>query len=289
MHPLGGPLPRAFSTYNHIMQRIQTGITASTLKVAAIIGMTANHVAHALSGQLPVFATEALFWLGGITFPIMAYLIVEGYRHTSDVRRYLGRLLAFGVISQAPYTLLFGWTGNVFFTLAIGLAIIWAHDACASRKTFAAILIGGLAVSLLCDWGLLGPLMILLFYLLREHPHGLFRTMVVPYAATLIPALIELGATISGLEGPDAGSVLGFTMSFERFADATKMLGLPIEAANTLVAEVANMGYALIGFTLACILLLLYDGRRGRPMKWLFYIYYPAHLLVIWLVKLALS
>ncbi len=131
--------------------------------------------------------------------------------------------------------------------------------------------------------------MILLFYLLREHPHGLFRTMVVPYAATLIPALIELGATISGLEGPDAGSVLGFTMSFERFADATKMLGLPIEAANTLVAEVANMGYALIGFTLACILLLLYDGRRGRPMKWLFYIYYPAHLLVIWLVKLALS
>ena len=43
--------------------------------------------------------------------------------------------------------------------------------------------------------------------------------------------------------------------------------------------------YPLLGCTATIPLLLAYNGSRGRPMKWLFYAYYPAHILVLGLAK----
>ena len=45
------------------------------------------------------------------------------------------------------------------------------------------------------------------------------------------------------------------------------------------------MLYPLLGCTATIPLLLAYNGSRGRPMKWLFYAYYPAHILVLGLAK----
>lgn len=271
------------------------GITGFTLKLAALAGMTANHVAHAFIAQLPVLAAEALYWLGGLTFPIMAFLLVEGYRHTSSVPRYLGRLLAFAALSQAPFTLLFGWTGNIFFTLAIGLAIIWVWDTAPVRAAGPAALAAGLALSILCDWAILGPTMIFAFWRLRAHPRGVLLTMLIPFATMAIPAafsIAEAFAMANGSGGAANASLTdaaGFLASFQQFADATRMAGLPMEFTNALLTQVCQLGYALVGFTLATILLLRYNGRRGRPLKWAFYAYYPVHLLVIWLVRTALA
>ena len=77
-------------------------VTAFVLKVAAIVGMTCNHVANVFGSELPGGAMVALYSLGGLTFPIMAYLLCEGYRHTSSVRRYTERLAVFAVVSQIP-------------------------------------------------------------------------------------------------------------------------------------------------------------------------------------------
>ena len=67
-------------------------VTAFALKVAAIVGMTCNHIANVFGSELPGGAMVALYSLGGLTFPIMAYLLCEGYRHTSSVRRYAERV-----------------------------------------------------------------------------------------------------------------------------------------------------------------------------------------------------
>lgn len=270
------------------MQQTRTGITGFTLKLAAIIGMTANHVAHAFIAELPLFAAEALYWLGGITFPVMAYLIVEGYLHTSSPPRYLARLLIFALISQAPFTLLFGWTGNVFFTLAIGLILIWVHDTASSRLVNAGAIFAGMLVSLLCDWAVLGPLMIFMFFIFRTHRNGVLITMAVPFATIFIPAALRIAGAFAGAEGAlsaNAAGALGLLVSFEQMADAVRMMGLPMDFANEMVVQVCSIGYALIGFTVATILILGYNGQRGPSMKWFFYVYYPAHLLVIWAVK----
>ena len=155
-------------------------VTAFALKVAAIVGMTCNHIANVFGSELPGGAMVALYSLGGLTFPIMAYLLCEGYQHTSSVRRYAERLAVFAVVSQIPYSLLFGATGNVLITLLIGLGMLWLVDRQRQNLVLCALgLLGGLAVSSFCDWGIIGPLMILLFWHFHERPRGVALAMLV--------------------------------------------------------------------------------------------------------------
>ena len=82
--------------------------------------------------------------IGRMAFPIYAFCLVEGFRHSHDLRRYGGRLLLLGVISQLPYafTLNRGYLEpafgevfpinpsrafrslNILFTLFIGLVLL---------------------------------------------------------------------------------------------------------------------------------------------------------------------
>ena len=105
------------------------GVSSFTLKVVAIVGMTFNHFCYMFYAHLPTEALCVLFGFGGLTFPIMAFLLVEGYNHTSNIKRYASRLFVFALISQVPYTLFLAPTTlNVLFTLLIGLALLYLYD-----------------------------------------------------------------------------------------------------------------------------------------------------------------
>lgn len=221
-------------------------VTAFALKVAAIVGMTCNHVANVFGDGLPGGLMVALYALGGLTFPIMAYLLCEGYRHTSSVRRYAERLGIFAVISQVPYSLLFGAVGNVLITLLIGLGMLWLIDHKRQNRVLCALgLLGALAASAFCDWGVIGPLMIVLFWHFHDQPRGAALAMLVPFLGLGLPAL-------------------------------------SVAVGDPTPLSLGVLGYYTVGFGLATILMLNYNGQRGRPLKWFFYGYYPAHLLVLW-------
>lgn len=231
--------------------RPQPAVNAFALKIAAIAGMTCNHIANVFGASMPEAPTVALYMVGGLTFPIMAYLLCEGYRHTSSVRRYAERLALFAVISQAPYSLLFGAQGNVLITLLIGLGLLWVLDRGNNALAKGAAVIGGIAFSVFCDWGIVGPLLIVLFWHLHDRPRGSALAMAVAALGLGIPALSQA------------------------VADPTPV---------TLGA----LGYYTVGFGAATVLILNYNGQRGRPMKWFFYGYYPAHLLALWALTLLL-
>lgn len=291
-------------------------ISSFSLKVIAIVGMTCNHVANALApaiASLPgigPFALVALYSLGGLTFPIMAFLLVEGYIHTSNVKRYAARLLVFALISQIPFSLLWGAEGNVLFTLLIGLGVLYAHDHCTSRLTFAVLACLGLAASYLCDWGIIGPVMIYLFFICKPSgAKGVVTTMIVPFAAIGLPALAELlflaagalageasiavspvaetaaAGTLSSSEpGVAAAALTSYASSSELRLASTLSTASSSQLLDNLLLF-GQVGYALIGFTIATCALCCYRGTRGRPLKWFFYAYYPLHLLVIWVIS----
>ena len=225
------------------------GLTSFTLKVAAIVAMTLNHIGVIFGESLPLWATSALCATGGIVFPIMAFLIVEGYLHTSNVKKYATRLFVFALVAQIPFWLFLDHRGNVLFTLLAGLIVIYLYDHMENRPLFWFVGIAITAVTIYCDWGVVGIILIMLFFVLRTRDDKVTLPMVFLLVAMALPKGIVLLGT----------------------GDLTQ---LPMFL------------FYVVGFPLAMVLLRCYDGRRGRPMKWFFYVYYPLHITVIGLLSM---
>ena len=276
--------------------------SAFTLKVVAIAGMTCNHVANVFAAQLPGWCVALLCTFGGLTFPIMAFLLNEGYRHTSDVRRYAIRLGGFALVSQIPYSLLWGATANVLVTLLIGLGLLWADDHLRNRMAYGAIVVAAVVASSFCDWGIIGPIMIMLFHGLRNRPHGVVIAMLVPLLALGLPAaqwaVEEASAAAGGAEPTITEQLMGTTRSEAAIgelavespeaADLNPQSTRTVDDAAPLAASLGTLGYYTIGFGIATALMASYRGRRGRPLKWFFYVYYPGHLFALWALSTAL-
>ncbi|WP_080801345.1 TraX family protein [Arabiibacter massiliensis] len=224
------------------------GLSSFALKAVAIIGMTFNHGCYIFYPYLPVEALSVLFGLGGATFPIMAFLLVEGYVHTSNVRRYALRLLVFALIAEVPFWLFLSHEGNVLFTLLLSLAALYLYDRLENRALFWLAFAALTAASAVCDWGILGPIMVLMMRVLPGRRERIVLPILLPIVSSGLPYALQLFATLD-------------------------LVNLPFAL------------YGLVGCTLAIPLLLAYNGARGRSMKWFFYAYYPLHILVLGLAK----
>lgn len=131
------------------------------LKVIAILLMLVDHIGHVFFPQYISFRI-----VGRMSFPIFAYYISMGYLHSSNMKKYAGRLFLFGVLSQVPYYLLFGGGLNIFFTLLLGLICIYFLD---QKKYFFLVLAILSPMILDFEYGYYGLFMIIAFYYFREN------------------------------------------------------------------------------------------------------------------------
>lgn len=212
------------------------------LKAVAIVAMTCNHAAYIFADQLPFPAYCALEGVGGLTFPIMAYLMAEGWRHTSNINRYEMRLAVFALVAQVPFSLFLGMEGNVLITLFLGLLVLHLHSLLGFRPAWWIAAVAAAVASGACDWGFIGVVMIVLAGLLPTQSQQAAACGLLPMLAHGLPA-------VAALMGGDA------------------------EAVPVLLYAVGN--------GCAAALLCCYSGRRGRPLKWFFYVYYPLHIAVL--------
>lgn len=190
---------------------MKKGISGSTLKFIAIFAMLIDHIAAAVimrllmqNGLNELNAAEestVLQWLsengtlyyvyiimrmiGRIAFPIFCFLLVEGYLHTHDVKKYALRLGAFALLSEIPFDLAFnskilefGYQ-NVFFTLFFGLLTIIGYHFLEQKTEYNFILrtilqllvIGagmGAAYFFKTDYAQNGIICIVVLYLFRK-------------------------------------------------------------------------------------------------------------------------
>ena len=255
------------------MEKITRGLSAYQLKVIAIIAMAIDHIAW---GFVPTASPLGLLMhlIGRMTMPIMCYFLVQGYQHTRNLKKYMGRLLLFAAISYFPFVyfssgqLGFG-SGNVLFTLFLGLCALWIKDHVKSPLARVLAIIGICFVSTLCDWPIFGVLLVLVFGSNQQNPKKQkIYFALVALSMSLLMSLPYLGVGLLQLMGKDP------------------IVLWNLQRLPTLWEFCADAGMHL-GVFLALPLLAKYNGDRGRGPggRWLFYVFYPAHLILLSLIQ----
>lgn len=223
---------------------MEKGLSQEDLKILACVTMLVDHAALLFDGS------PWLRVIGRLAFPIYCFLLTEGIRHTRDVRRYLSRLLFAAIVSEPIYDLvLYPCVGiwqhqNVLWTLALGCAMLWCMTMIHKPVAkLAVMLLFALAAQLVrASYGSSGIYMIALFALCRGMPEGKWVL-----AAGLL--------VINWLMGSFTVSVFGLDVPVQLFAE------------------------------LALVPIFLYSGEKRTRLKavsWGFYLFYPAHLLLLW-------
>lgn len=162
-------------------------LSGSALKTIALVCMIIDHVASVLSsrfawtlfsiGSRSYTAYTVMRSIGRISFPIYCFLLVEGFLHTKDRKRYALRLFVFALISEIPWNLAHSlkltYSGqNVFFTLCLGcLGMICLEYFSEDKPRLLLSMLGLMAVSLLlrADYGITGFGFIIMMYILRDN------------------------------------------------------------------------------------------------------------------------
>lgn len=255
------------------------GITGFTLKVIAAITMLLDHIAWTLIDPVLISKGIVSYYfffrlsdfsmapalcvlstlfhlLGRLAFPIFLFLLVEGFCHTRNIKKYIIRMAAFALISETPFDLcMYGKItiatqngilpilrlDNVFFTLTLALIAILVLDTLAksslsvlSRRMIgipAVVLLTFIAYAISSDYALVGVPAACAMYLLRNN-----RTK--------------------------AYGVGTAVLCFSSISEIVSFLMLPF--------------------------IRRYNGQRGKysfAIKYAFYIIYPLHLIILWRIR----
>lgn len=235
---------------------LEKRLSGNQLKLIAVLSMLTDHAGYALyngiiegtpepAAEYPVLYGIYLSMrvLGRIAFPIFAYLLVEGFFHTGNRRKYILRMGIFAMISEIPFnlfltgSLFFPQYQNVFFTFVIGLCMMSGMEAIRRRvfgelglvlQLLLVVAASGLAWILCVDYQFYGIMLIAVFYWFYGRAEW--------------------------------QCLLGFLWQMN------------------CEAMWISRGGLLVSF----LLLYLYNGERGkRKFGYAFYLFYPAHLLML--------
>ena len=231
------------------MELKRPSLSGSTLKMIALVIMFIDHIgAVIVQRTMTMEGFNHDFWsslympiryVGRLAFPIFCFLLVEGFVHTSNIKKYLKGMLIFALISEIPFNLSIAGTvfsldyQNIFWELAMGiLAMISLKKIESSKLNYliqvilriaVIIVFAAIAEGLNFDYGMYGIISIVALYAFREN----------------------------------------------------RLMQLLIGALSFYWEPVAPLAF---------LLLASYNGKRGKNIKYLFYVFYPSHLLLLYLV-----
>lgn len=251
-------------------------MTWNQLKWIAIVSMTIDHIDKFIPIQVILLEyagveLETSFILirfftviGRIAFPIYAYGIAQGMVYTSGQLKYFLRLFVFALISEIPFQLAnFGsdWsfgTRNVLFTLLLGAVSCWIVQ-CFRKKNLGWVAVFPVAILVLVaeilhmDYGGMGILFIVIPFIFFSN-----RKM-------CLGSLFALSIILYVFVNQFTGSGFYWMEDFQNF-------------------EIVAL--KLFGAVIGVALLLFYHGEKGKSKsRWFFYVYYPAHLLVLYAIS----
>lgn len=236
-------------------------LNRDALKYIALLFMFAGHFIGYTMKYIHAFGMpkKCLWWVLRMQYfapPVFMFFIAEGFHYTRSAPKYALRLGVLTFVTQFAYVLchkqcldwqVFFTEWNVIATMLCGLLVLMLWESKLKLWQKVPLLLLCAGASWFTEWQITGVLEILVLHLLREKP------------------LLRLGV------------FSGIMYVFLAVSSGTVFLGFS--------------GLCTFGIFVLPILLVtfFYNGKKGRfPVfsKYLFYVFYPAHLLLIFLVKI---
>lgn len=240
-------------------------ITSTALHILAMALMLCDH----LWGTV-VPGNDWLTCIGRLAFPIFAFMLVEGYFHTRNLKKYVLRLLIFALLSELPFNLAIGsrWFypihQNVLWSFLLSIGLIHLNEKARSKGKLWLQLLTALTTTMfgallglitMLDYYHAGVLTVLVFYFFRQRKWWSFLGQLICLWYINVEMLGGLG--------------------YE----------LQLWGHNFFLPQ---QGFAL----LALLPIWLYRGKQGFHNKFLqytYYAFYPVHLLILGILKMLLS
>ena len=227
--------------------------TANQLKIIALVFMFFDHFVSVFFPHNEII-NLVFRVLGRTAAPVFCFFIAQGYYYTSDIKKYITRLLIFAVISHIPYNLAFGLSisplaaTSVIWPLAMGLiALAVIKNEGIHILLRLALVCVCCAVSYTANWNFFAVLWIVGFGLF----HGNFKRQALSFCI--------IGAAY-------------LAWQFRRFG----------------VFHPIYPQWFQLGIFLALPLLFMYSGKQGNKSRfsaWFFYVFYPAHLILLFILN----
>lgn len=226
------------------------GISSSEIKYIAILAMLIDHIAW-LFVPIDTPLAQIMHFIGRITAPVMCFFISEGFHYTRNFGKYLSRMCVFAVISHFAYA--YYWEMDFFAkyresmitTLVLCLLTLWVINNDKIHKGYKlAIVLLLMYLAEFCSWGSTA----ILFTLAFEFSRGNRKAQLISYSAVAFVCNI------------------------------LPLVKIAFSAPELFLQQIYNFGLFL-----PVLLLLLYNGEKGggKATKWIFYIFYPAHLILL--------
>ena len=224
-------------------------LDGTMLKIIAMVSMVFDHAGD-------MFFPDVLWprMIGRLAMPIFSFCIAEGYIHTRDKNKYLLRMCIFALVSEVPFDLAFERNinlthQNIMLTFALAILALRLFD-----------LIRGA----------------------RKETTGKYSI-----GKTVLGSLAVIAI---------AGISLAVKADYHIFAVLSVFLFYVLK--DTKIYIRSGVGVAFLALTrtvgyycttgLSFIPLLLYNGKKGKGLKWLFYAFYPGHLLLLYVLRMVL-
>ncbi len=234
------------------------GLSASTLKIIACVAMFIDHMGLHLFPDIVLFRA-----IGRLAFPLFAFFIAQGCRYTRNKSKRFWLVFGLGAVCEGVYFLYSGvWDGNVLLTFSCSIPLIYTIQGIKAG-------LAQRAVRRTCLFTLgFGCMLVFSIWIVRILPldYGLF--------GILLPAFAVLPDYREG-EAPD----------WLEKADRPIWRLLLFFGGMALQWAFSDRQPLRLFAFLALVPLAFYNGQPGKKgWKYGFYLFYPAHLLLIALI-----
>ncbi len=268
------------------LQISKKGFTGFQIKFLALILMFIDHVNYffEFTGRVPIIFS----WIGRLAGGLFLFTMVEGYIHTSSKKKYFIRIYSMAVFMGLIKYLIqvfpplqrgdgFYPENGIFATFAILIIIFKGIDYIREKKLFKGIVL------------ILAPFIIQ--YALYFVPE-----VIMPYAYLLVSTVIPSPFLVEGgLYIIITGIILYLfhknrklqCLFYGIFVSAW-MIGLPLIYIRPISLKLMFTQYYEWMGIFALIFMFLYNGEKGKSMKKLFYIFYPAHIYILYILSFLL-